>query len=431
MRKHQETIMSVPTIGGPHYQIGVQEFEDFVATQFGKVDLAGKSLVLIIPDDTRGCPMPRILRAVYKSVINRAASVTAVIALGTHEYMEPEEIAYWTAGSREADLAAEYPGMPIINHLWKDHDELVSVGQISAARIKELSGGRLEKGVDVQINKTVVEADVKIILGPILPHEVVGISGGNKYFIPGSAAHELIDMTHWVGALITSAKMIGTPGITPVRAMINEGANMVPGEKYCLAFVVKAYSDQLESASFGSPEDAWAQQAKVTAQTHIEYVEEAFPNVISEIPLRYHDIWTAAKGFYKTEPAVADGGEVILYAPHISEVSQAHPEIYEIGYHCRDYYVKQWDKFSHVPWGVLAHSTHARGAGTYDPETGVEECRLTLTFATQIPPDVCESINVKYRDPATIPALMNDPKYHVIKDAGEVLFRLESERPTD
>ncbi len=421
--------MSVPSIGGPGYHISVEEFEGFVTHEIGKITLEGKNVCLIIPDDTRGCPMPRILRAVYKAVINRAASVTAVIALGTHEYMEPDEIALWTTGSGDADLSAEYPGMPIINHLWKDHHELVNVGHISGERISELSGGRLAQGTDVLINKTVVEADVRIIVGPILPHEVVGISGGNKYFIPGCAAHELIDMTHWVGALITSAKMIGTPGIPPVRAMINEGANLIAGEKYCLAFVVKAYSDEIESASFGSPEDAWAEQAKVTAQTHIEYVDEPFPNVIAAIPLRYHDIWTAAKGFYKAEPAVADGGEVIIYAPHIDTVSEAHHEIYDIGYHCRDYFVKQWEKYHDVPWGVLAHSTHGRGGGTYDPETGVESCRLKLTFATAIPPEVCASINVGYRDPASIPGLMEDPNFHVIKDAGEVLFRLSSDRP--
>ena len=99
--------MSVPTIGGPGYHIGVEEFEAFVSDEIGKVHLEGKNLVLIIPDDTRGCPMPRILRAVYRSVINRAASVKAVIALGTHEYMEPDEIALWAAGSRDANLAAE------------------------------------------------------------------------------------------------------------------------------------------------------------------------------------------------------------------------------------------------------------------------------------------------------------------------------------
>lgn len=426
--------MPVPSIrptdiGGPGYRIGTEEFEGFVAEAIGRIGLEGKSLCLIIPDDTRSCPMPRILRAVHKAVVGRAASVTAVIALGTHEYMEPGEIAAWTAGDADADLDQVYPGMRIVNHLWKDPEQLVSVGTIPAERIYELSGGRLKQGSDVLINRTVADADVKIIMGPILPHEVVGISGGNKYFIPGCAAHDLIDMTHWVGALITSAKMIGTTGITPVRAMIDEGAHLIPGEHYCLAFVVKAHSMELESAAFGSPEQAWADQAQVTAQTHIVYVDQPFTNVIAEIPQRYHDIWTAAKGFYKTEPAVADGGEVILYAPHIDTVSEAHKEIYEIGYHCRDYFVKQWDRFKDIPWGVLAHSTHGRGAGTYDPASGVEDCRLRVTFATGIGPEVCASINVGYRDPATIPHLLDDPGFHVVHDAGEVLFRLASQRP--
>lgn len=423
--------MSATTIGGAGCRIGEYEFDSFVADALAGIDLQGKTLAVIIPDDTRGCPMPRIMRALHRTLAGRAVRTTCVIALGTHEYLTPSAMATWVAGDPGADLAECYPGIDFVNHQWRDPGELVSVGTIPAERISELSGGRLAQDCEVLINRRVVEADVKLIVGPILPHEVVGISGGNKYFIPGCAAHELIDMTHWVGALITSAAMIGTPGITPVRAMINEGASLIPGEKYCLAFVVRAYSMELESASFGSPEEAWAEQARVTAQTHITYVDKPFANVISEIPERYHDIWTAAKGFYKTEPAVADGGEVIIYAPHISTVSEVHPEIYRIGYHCRDYFVQQWDRFCDVPWGVLAHSTHGRGAGQYDPETGVETCRLRVTFATAIPKEVCESINVGYRDPATIPALMHHPSFHVVRDAGEVLFRLSRDRPQE
>ena len=84
-----------------------------VAAATGDVALAGKPVCLIIPDDTRGCPMPRILRAVYKAVAGKAASLTCIIALGTHEYMEPDEIALWAAGGPQADLGAVYPGMPI------------------------------------------------------------------------------------------------------------------------------------------------------------------------------------------------------------------------------------------------------------------------------------------------------------------------------
>ena len=77
---------------------------------------------------------------------------------------------------------------------------------------------------------------------------------------------------------------------------------------------------------------------------------------------------------YKLEPVLADGGELIIYAPHIHEVSVTHGKlIEEIGYHCRDYFLKQWDKFKHYPWGMLAHSTHVRGIGTL--ENGVERCR--------------------------------------------------------
>ena len=137
------------------------------------------------------------------------------------------------------------------------------------------------------------------------------------------------------------------------------------------------------------------------------------------------DIWTAAKGFYKTEPAVADGGEVVIYAPHVTQVSETHPEIYEIGYHCRDYFTSQWERFKDIHWGVLAHSTHMRGRGTYDPQTGKEDLRIGVTLATQIPREVCESINVGYLDPDSIDieAWRADPDITVVDNAGEILFR--------
>lgn len=123
---------------------------------------------------------------------------------------------------------------------------------------------------------------------------------------------------------------------------------------------------------------------------------------------------------------VADGGEVILYAPHVTELSASHPEIYDIGYHCRDYFTGQWDRFSEIPWGVLAHSTHLRGAGSYDAETGEERLRVQLTLATQIPEDVCRAANLGYLDPASVdPAAYEaDPDTLVVPRAGQMLFRL-------
>jgi nickel-dependent lactate racemase len=283
----------------------------------------------------------------------------------------------------------------------------------------------LDQPVEVVLNRAVIEHDVSLVVGPVFPHEVVGFSGGNKYFFPGVAGPDVIDFSHWLGALITSADMIGSRGITPVRALINEAASLIPSRRLALCLVAQSGTAALHAASFGSPESAWAACAEVSAQTHVRYLDAPVRRVLSVIPTKYEDMWTGAKGFYKVEPVVADGGQVIIYAPHITEVSVMHPVIQQIGYHCRDYFLGQWDTFSSYHWGDLAHSTHLRGAGTWDAENG-ERGRVTVTLATGIPEDVVRSINLDYLDPASvdIAALQADPDTLVLPQAGEVLYRL-------
>jgi nickel-dependent lactate racemase len=144
----------------------------------------------------------------------------------------------------------------------------------------------------------------------------------------------------------------------------------------------------------------------------------------------YDDLWTAAKGMYKVEPIVADGGEVVIYAPHITEVSYTHgPLIEEIGYHCRDYFLAQWDRFAHYPGGVLAHSTHVKGTGTFDAATGTEHPRIGVTLATGIPRERCERINLGYLSPASVHVEQWSGReaegWLVVPRAGEQLFRLK------
>jgi hypothetical protein len=118
-----------------------------------------------------------------------------------------------------------------------------------------------------------------------------------------------------------------------------------------------------------SPEEI-TRSVRGAFSTHISHLEAPVRRVLSIMPTKYEDIWTAAKGFDKLEPIVADGGELIIYAPHITRVSVTHPKIAEIGYHNRDYFLGQWERFQHQPWGDLAHSTHLRGQGTWDAEHG-------------------------------------------------------------
>jgi hypothetical protein len=141
----------------------------------------------------------------------------------------------------------------------------------------------------------------------------------------------------------------------------------------------------------------------------------------------YPDLWTGGKCMYKLEPVVADGGELIIFAPHIREVSRVHGHVLErIGYHVRDYFVAQWAKFRSEPWGVLAHSTHVRGDGTFID--GVERPRVRVTLASGIDAAMCRRIGLGYRDPTGIdPESFADREREgvlLVRKAGEVLHRL-------
>ena len=412
-------------LGDEHGVLTTQQVSEFITGQLEAADVDGKSVCILVPDGTRTCPLPMLLRAVHAALVGRASRMTTLIALGTHQPMGEEALARHL-GYDVGRLAETYPGMSVINHEWWDPATFADLGTIPASRLAELSDGRLTMDVPVLLNRAVVEHDIALVVGPVLPHEVVGISGGNKYLFPGVAGQDIIDVSHWLGALITSAEIIGTTSITPVRALINEGASLVPAQKLAFCVVGEAGSVDLHSISFGDSIASWASAAQVCAATHVHYLDAPVSRVISVIPEMYEDIWTGAKGFYKLEPIVADGGEVILYAPHITQISTSHPEIHEIGYHCRDYFVKQWDRFKHVHWGTLAHSTHLRGAGTYDAETGEERLRVNVTLATRIPEEQCRQANLGYvdLDSVDLDAEVAGGVTFVVPNAGEVLFRL-------
>jgi len=313
----------------------------------------------------------------------------------------------------------------IFNHRWDEARTFTRLATITEHETRQLSDGLLSLDVSVKINKMVLDYDQLLVCGPVFPHEVVGFSGGNKYFFPGIAGPEIINVTHWLGALLTSMAIIGVAD-TPVRRMIDRAASFIPTPRLCLAFVM--HGESLRGLYAGPMDEAWRAATELSARLDVVYVERPFRRVLSCMPEMYDDLWTAAKGMYKVEPAIADGGEVIIYAPHITEVSYTHGKLIDgIGYHVRDYFLKQWERFRHYPWGVLAHSTHLRGVGTY--ENGVERARIRVTLATGIPRQRCESIGLGYLDPATVDpeswAGREEERILLVRRAGEMLYKLQ------
>jgi nickel-dependent lactate racemase len=203
---------------------------------------------------------------------------------------------------------------------------------------------------------------------------------------------------------------------------------MVDVDVQCLSMVVKS-KDELFGLYAGGCEDSWSQAADLSAGIHIVEKEKPFHTVFGVCPPMYDEIWVGGKVMYKLEQVVADGGTLIIYAPHITEVSRTWGEqIEKIGYHVRDYFLEQPDRFPDIPRGVLAHSTHVRGVGRMID--GVEHPRIDLILASAIPEERCRAINLGYMDPASI----NPDDYRnredegvlFVEKAGEILHKVKT-----
>lgn len=356
-----------------------------------------KRVLCVVPDGTRTLPLGLLFRAFHDAAAPLARQIDLMIALGTHPPLSEAQILQrmeWTPEER----AGRFGRVRVFNHTWDQPATLRRLGTIPAREIASFSGGLFSMDVPVDINARIEDYDVLLVMGPVFPHEVVGFSGGNKYFFPGIGGAEILNFFHWLGAVVTNPMIIGNKW-TPVRQVVDRAAALIPKEKLCLAMVVDG--SHVHGLFAGGTVEAWDDASDLSAQVHITIKPWPYHRVLSCAPPMYDELWVAGKCMYKLEPVLADGAELIIYAPHLREISLVHGHlIRQIGYHCRDYFLKQWNRFKHYPWGVLAHSTHVHGLGTYD--NGIETPRVRVTLATGIPEDQCRQINLGYRDPMSI-----------------------------
>jgi nickel-dependent lactate racemase len=415
-------------IGNARAKLTEQDIRGVVEKGIPRDLVEGRRVLVLTPDPTRTCPLPIMARVVKDIVGARASLLDFMVALGTHTVLSDERIDALfgiPTGQRER----LFPGTRFFNHRWDVPTTLRKIGTISAEKIESLSGGLFRESVDVVINAAVYEYELILILGPVFPHEVVGFSGGNKYLFPGISGGDFLHFFHWLGAVITCPKIIGYK-TTPVRALVDIAATLVPTPRACLAMVVRP-DGALAGLFAGTPEEAWSSAADLSAQIHIVYKEKPFHTVLGRAPEMYDELWTAGKVMYKLEPVVALGGTLIILAPQVREISRTWGTYLErTGYHVRDWFLGRMDQFRDIPRGVLAHSSHVRGIGVC--VDGVEKPRIDVVLATGIPEATCKRINLGYMDPATVRVedYQEREKDGVlfVDHAGEILHRLASDR---
>ena len=405
------------------------KIRELVGRALSTDDYRGKRVLLIVPDGTRTCPLGVLFKAIHARIGSATAALDVMIALGTHQPMSEEAICERLELTLD-ERRTTYANVQFHNHAWDDVTALREIGRITKEKSLELTGGLLAEEVPVEINARVFDYDELMIVGPVFPHEVVGFSGGGKYLFPGVSGPTVLNYFHWLGALVTNPMIIGNKW-TPVRKVVDYAASLVPLPKRCFCMVVQPGTNELAGLFFGGPVDAWDAASDLSRKVHITYKERPFHTVLSCAPKMYDELWVGGKCMYKLEPVVADGGELIIYAPHIHELSITHGKfIREIGYHCRDYFTSQLERFAGVPRGVIAHSTHVRGIG--EMRDGVEHCRVKVTLATGIPQEECAAINLGWCDwrsidPASYADREDEGVLYVPK-AGEMLYHLR-QRP--
>jgi nickel-dependent lactate racemase len=386
-----------------------------------------QKVLVLIPDHTRSLPLPFLFRTLV-NILHDAKQLDFMVALGTHPPLDEESINK-LVGIIAEERNSTFKRVGLLNHAWDTPTALTSVGMIEQDEIKHIAGSNwhssLPNVVDIRINKAIFEYGRIVILGPTFPHEVVGFSGGAKYLFPGISGADMINATHWLGAL---AGIVGTIGIkdTPVRAMIHAAASRLLTPVTLVALVVEG--NGLSGLFVGDHLSAWNEAAKLSAERHIKWCEKPFQRVLSCAPPMYDELWTGAKAMYKLEPAVAIGGEVVIYAPHLDVVSHVHGKyIYEVGYHILPYLLNNWERFKNYPLGVLAHSTHVRGSGVM--ENGIEKPNVRVTLASKISAEDCARLNLGYLDPAKVNVdewkNREDEGTLYVPKAGEILYRLK------
>lgn len=380
---------------------------------------SGAKVLGIIPDKTRTFS-PRVIHEILAACRDRGYQLDMLVATGTHAGMTDDEIAYFLKSNDQPEL---FTRTTIANHSTAP-DQLVDLGTIDAATIQQISGGLLTDEVPVRVNSRVLDYDLLVVIGPVFPHEVIGMSGGWKYFFPGISGSEIIDHSHWLGALVGIRHVIGRSE-TPVRRMVEHAGTLMEAQRPVTCFSLVISPRGLHGLFHGTPVESHRAAARLSRDVNVVWTDRKYKRVVAECPTKYDELWTGGKLAYKTQEVVELGGQIVLHAPHLDLIAPQHPEVEQIGYHCLPYFLGQWEKFRHAERSSLAHSTHVSGPGVY--ENGVETLDARRVLASQVSPERCASINLDYMDPASIDFATkqpfgDDPDTLWVAQAGEQLY---------
>jgi len=384
----------------------------------------GERVLAIIPDKTRDDNTHELFPIANEFLTTRGvASFDVLVAQGTHPPM--------SAAQKLAKIGnTDFRGC-LFDHRWDDPDELFTLGELSAATVHELTNGLIDQAVPVSINKLLAPGvyDTVLVFGATVPHEVAGFAGGAKYFFPGVAGPELTHTTHWLGALAGIENIIGQVD-TPTRRLIEAAADLIPARIISLNTVVSREDGELVTYALftGDIREAFRRAAEVSRQVHIRYTGRKYKRVVALLDPHYDELWVGGKASYKLGAIIEEGGELIIYAPHLTKLSETHGALIEkYGYapleSVRDMLGVSQELRENLC--IAAHLAHVAYAGRLD-EQGRVVPRYRITMASGLDEETCRRVNLGYLDYHTLDyeAMRADSDTLVVADAGRDLYQI-------
>jgi nickel-dependent lactate racemase len=268
-------------------------------------------VLVLVEDGTRGTPVPRLLKCVIgelwaAGVLDR--QIRLLTAQGTHRRMPDAEL--------RQKLGEFYGRFVVSQHNWLDESHLHDFGQTS-------------DGTRVTANQLLAESDFVIGLGSIVPHRIMGFSGGSKIAFPGVSGREMQQRCQWEAAQRKSETVMGVAE-NPMRLRIEEAAKLVG-----LRYIVNLVSDRekrIAGCFTGDRTAAHRVGCKLSRKINAVTLPRRADIVLIDSHPADRDFWQSAKGVYAGTMAVRDGGTLIVVAPNPEGVADNHPNVLEIGY---------------------------------------------------------------------------------------------------
>ena len=180
-------------------------------------------IVLVLEDATRHSPLPAILEIVLREFRHARIpdeQIEVLFATGMHPPMTPQQAA--------AKLGPAGEPLRWRSNPWQDPRHYAQMWHVA--------------GLDVRIERSLLEADLRIIISSVSPHLQAGFGGGYKMYLPGCSHIETIRSLHRLGINRTGRQLVGlNEGENPMRAAIDQAGAAIDeraGKTFALQYLL-------------------------------------------------------------------------------------------------------------------------------------------------------------------------------------------------